>query len=478
MKFKNLFLMSLFSIFVFLASSGVSSGASEDAADPPTISSSGPVLLFGKPERGSKAEEVELEDGEKILEVKTVKGERWYRVKTGGKSGWVFSHAVCKYEDINYEEATEEMVDHLFSFSKEFYKNIASEKGWLRRPDLSGESDGRKLDIYTFAAEDALLQICLFPEGEEPDEAAPIRFIAVSPEASEKFLGLPVVGMTEEQIEEELAMPISRYGDRSFYRLGRSSGFMFYFDGGKVSKVVFSDYYQGEDCSFPKRTYELDRLLNKPHDNWPKGNISCKGQNVNIRSTPSLKGKPVGKVSEGDLMLWTKKEDRGEKYPWYEVEVQESGKPNKKGWVYGEFIKEDSEKPQTFMEVFISKYKYECEISKEEMIKRHGKPIRKTIAKFGEDEKAELLEWKGLENTLTGCRVTGPEFDIGGFRVGDPVESLAELFKALTDEGWNDSDISSLEEGENSFCGNYPNIIITIEEGKVKSFEFQYECAI
>ena len=60
-----------------------------------------------------------------------------------------------------------------------------------------------------------------------------------------------------------------------------------------------------------------------------------KGNNVNVREQPSTKSNVVGQVSKDEhyFEVRGKKQNKGEKYPWYEFDNMAIY-----GWIYGEFV--------------------------------------------------------------------------------------------------------------------------------------------
>ncbi len=473
MKVKNLFFTSLFCICAVLSTVGASWGA--------MIYSNEPVLLFSDPERGFKAEEVTLpKGGIKYLAIQEDDNERWYKVKIGGKSGWLFGGAVMVEIDTRNEE--NDKVSSTFETLQEACEAMLDnelESDWIRRPDVKykGNKHNNPADIITFASKNTLVQLL-----KNKDKTLIHLFRAKTPEACEKFLGFAAVGMTEDELKDEIGEPTLYYGNNLEYFAGGSeANFIFIMKDGKVEEAAYSNYF-GNGIELPERVYELQRMLLEPGAKWAKRDIMCTGEKVNVRAAPSLKAKVLTQIPADAGIWWTETKDRGEKYPWYEVEIRESGKPSKKGWVYGEFLSIDEDsKAVGFDEVFEVNMRYKFDVSQEEYIKRYGKPSDKKVFEDSGNGVDSDWKWKGLEVSFRdggykgNFTVTDPKIDLCGIRIGDPVSALEELMRAFKEsegEGkWEMEESSSLEEGDNEFQNSsYQRVFITIKKGKLSSF--------
>ncbi len=487
MKIKNIVLKLFLCILTVFLAAGVS--------DALTAVSKFPVLLFSKPERGGKAEEIGYIDGEtEILEVKYVNGERWYKAEVNGKVGWLFSGTVSVARGEGDPEPDMDAAVELQDEFLELYKKSGydTDEGWLRRPDVLSEAETEaekpaKFEIYTYASEDALLQLFSSEQYEAP---VPVCLIVSSASAADKFLGFPAVGMTEPKLKEKLGEPGTYEDNYISYGVSTNSGFTFYLKGGLVYKAVY--YFDPPESmgGFPERAYELRRLLNAQGEDWPIY-FNFKEINAKLYYMPSWKASSIGTVDyyypvfrkESDALSVA---DRGEEYPWYLVQAV-NGEEIDCCWLYGGLIDKVlyydvfGDDTADFFNFFMSRMLRYFTGSPEVLEKFFGEPYKKGNRK-GEWE----WKWQGFsvaarkeDDELVDVdvfEVTGAQVDIGGFRIGDPVSALDELVRALEKRGYTFEDGgTALKEGMNviSFDEGASKMTIVIKDGKLKSFEYK-----
>ncbi len=466
-----------------------------------SVSSSSPTLLFSAPRRGSKATELGnlINQEWKVLEVKYNNNESWYKVTINDKTGWLFGGAVYDtrmnlYDDENQEEsdkyfeAVEGLEDKLFDSCKKISKGIDSDKNWLRRPDVTlldymegekpDDADPGEFNISTYAASDALLQ--LFTSEKLDFDALPISVIVSSRKESERFIGFPAIGMTEEQLMKKMSLLGNRDGERISYKVNAMAFFDFYIKNGLVYKVTYSSnpITQVSGAPMPERAYELRRMLDKPSESWPII-LSMKNDGAKLYKEASFKAETAGNASDYYMIIryqdYNGKEvDRGEKYPWHSVKAINDDRVND-CWVNGkqldkDFYFSDSDEPVDYYMAFVNR-----------LVKYFMAPPAALEKVFlGEPESKSKDEWKWPGITVKmaessggiaadGFIVTGNQVDIGGFRVGDPVSALDELLRGLKKRGSS----VNISEGENviSLENGLSEITIVIKDGRIKSFE-------
>ena len=106
-----------------------------------------------------------------------------------------------------------------------------------------------------------------------------------------------------------------------------------------VAAASFLSFIVPEAQAKPLSSQEIQRMMYELRDSeeFPY-KARVKGTYVNMRDAPSTKGKKVGQISNGEVLVFGAELNDGENYPWYRcVNLKGGGE----GWMFGQFVGTD-----------------------------------------------------------------------------------------------------------------------------------------
>lgn len=432
-----------------------------------------PAFLLERPERGAPGREVSLPRELEIIDSTRSDGAYWYQVTTQGVTGWLFQDALFVQTGGSDEnEQVAKLTKALMTAREDLFEGAGPDGSWVRRPDVSvpGDEDNSGGMVMTWASNDTVIQTMSTERG--VDE---LYFAANTAQAAQKFLGLAVVGLSENDLRAKLGEETSRAESTLRYeQAGGHVFFEFQMEQGVVTEVRYT-FWPGNGMEFPERVSELRRFRCSPGLEWPQL-AWLGGTKIRVRKAPSVQAEVIASLSREDTddgsIVWFETRDRGEAWPWVRVEFKTPSGTYAQGWMYGQYLKY-FQGEKDYGGYFLDTMAYEFG-NKIDVLKKSLGPPKRTDE--WEEEWPELrLGYQVLhsedveERYLARVKVSDPRWNLAGIRIGDSMESLQELVDCLCIGEWQCD--RELKDGENHLSGGFRGVILIFENGVLSSLE-------